>query len=44
MIYKKVYTCFASINISNGDLKILVKARCFPEPQDLFLSGYSHVI
>jgi len=42
MIYKNDYNLEVLI-ISNGDLTSLVKARCFPEPQDLFLSGYLDV-
>jgi len=45
MIVKNVYNYLASNNISNGDLKILVKARgVFPSLTRFILnSGYSYV-
>jgi len=45
MIYKKLYNPLASNNISNGDLKILVKARgVFPSLTRFILnSGFFHV-
>jgi len=46
MVVKKVYNYFAANNISNGDLKILVKARgVFPSLTRFILnSGCFYVI
>jgi len=45
MIYEELYNSLASNNISNGDLKILVKARgVFPSLTRFILnSGFSYV-